>query len=124
MQWVTAALAWAPILASLLWLSAPVAAPLASSSTESALEHLVTRHITAMLPTDGAGGAAVAVLVDGRTSFFNYGWAELAGKRPVTPDTLFNLASLRKVFEATVLAEAVRQGGLRLDDPAAMHVRE
>src|SRR5260370_4850289 len=60
----------------------------------------------------------------GRSLFFNYGWADRASNRPITTDTLFNLASLRKVFEATLLAQAVRNGDLRLDDPVAKYVVE
>jgi len=62
--------------------------------------------------------------IEGRSLFFNYGWADRAGKRPITTDTLFNLASLRKVFETTLLAQAVRNGELELDDPVAKYVVE
>jgi beta-lactamase class C len=76
------------------------------------------------LPTDGVGGAAVAVRIDGRTLFFNLGWADVAQRRPVTSDSLFNLGSLRKAFEATVLAQAFRQGELAFDDPVSRYVTE
>ncbi len=76
------------------------------------------------MPVDGAGGAAVAVRIEGRTLFFNYGLAAFADKRPITSDSLFNLASLRKLFEVTLLARAVKQGELELDDPVAKYVVE
>jgi CubicO group peptidase (beta-lactamase class C family) len=60
------------------------------------------------------GGAAVAVQIAGRTLFVNEGMADQATKRPITSDSLFNLASLGKVFDATLLALAVRQGELSL----------
>src|SRR5262245_16128649 len=85
---------------------------------------IVDREIQAALPADGAGGAAVAVRIDGRTLFFNYGLADRAHKRPITSDSLFPLASIRKVFEATVLALAVAQGQLAFDDPVAKYVAE
>ena len=75
-------------------------------------ERIVTRQVASIVPPDGAGGVAVALRIEGRSLFFNYGWADRANKRPITPDTLFNLASLRKVFEATLLALAVRNGDL------------
>jgi beta-lactamase class C len=110
-------------------IAALIAAPMAVAgqgprTDAGALQRIVTRHISTIVPADGAGGVAVAVLIDGRTSYFNYGWADRAGKRPITTDSLFALASLRKVFEATVLAQAVRQGELGLDDPVAAHVAE
>src|SRR5215470_10551024 len=70
------------------------------------------------------GGAAIAVRITGRTLFFNEGIADQATKRPITSDSLFNLASLGKVFDATLLALAVRQGELSLDDPVDKYVTE
>jgi len=84
----------------------------------------VARHVHSIVPADGAGGVAVAMRIEGRTLFFNYGWADRASKRPITSDTLFNLASLRKVFEATLLAQAVRNGELTLEEPVARYVTE
>jgi beta-lactamase class C len=94
------------------------------ADTDRAVERLVTQRIQEMLSPDGIGGAAVAVRIEGRTLFFNYGLSGPAGSQPITSDTLFNLASLRKVFEATVLADAVTRGELKLDDPVAKYVTE
>src|SRR5213080_2365214 len=99
-----------------------IAAPAAGAYAQ--IESTVARHVGAIVPPDGAGGVAVALRFEGRTRFFNYGWADRADKRLIASDTLFNLASLRKVFEATLLAEAVRNGELRLDEPVAKYVTE
>lgn len=88
------------------------------------VERIVAREIAAIVPADGAGGVAVALRIDGRTLFFNYGRADRARKRPITANTLFNLASLRKVFEATLLAQAVGRGELGLDEPVAKYIVE
>ena len=60
----------------------------------------------------------------GRPLFFNYGFAERTGRRPIDSDALFNLASLRKVFDATLLAQAAGNGELALDDPIESYVEE
>src|SRR5215510_4428977 len=99
-----------------------LAAPAAGADGQ--VERTVTRHVRSIVPPDGAGGVAVALRIEGRTLFFNYGWADRATKRPVTSDTLFNLASLRKVFETTLLAQAVHNGELTLDEPVAKYVSE
>jgi beta-lactamase class C len=103
-----------------------IAGSSASSRAESDryVERVVARHVQAILPAGKLGGAAVAVRIEGRTLFFNYGLADFAARRPITPDTLFNLASLRKVFETTLLAQAVRKGELALDDPVSRYVAE
>jgi CubicO group peptidase (beta-lactamase class C family) len=53
-----------------------------AAMSDAELERVITREIAPM--ADGVGGAAVAVRMDGRTTFFNYGWAERANKRPIT----------------------------------------
>jgi beta-lactamase class C len=100
--------------------------PSTSSHAESDrdIERAVARQVRGMLSAGEPGGAAVALRIDGRTLFFNYGAADLGAERPITTDTLFNLASLRKVFETTLLAQAVSKGELGLDDPAAKYVVE
>jgi beta-lactamase class C len=101
-----------------------MAAPANPTTAETMhdVERLVKREIAAVLPADGAGGAAVAVRMRGQTLFFNYGLADRDGKRPITAHALFNVASVRKVFEAVLLAQAVGHGELALEDPVADHV--
>lgn len=94
----------------------------ARADPDAAIERLVSGVIRQELPADGIGGAAVAVRIGGRTLFLNFGMA--AAGRPMTSDALFNLASLRKVFEAVVIAEAVNRGELRLSDRVADDVSE
>lgn len=93
-----------------------------AAMSDVALERLVGREIAPMV--DDVGGAAVAVRMDGRTILLNYGWADRANKRPVTSDSLFNVASIRKLFEATLLAEAVNLRELSLSDRVADYVTE
>src|SRR6516165_7554143 len=103
-------------------LMALIASPSVAGDLDA--ERIVKRHVASIVPPDDAAGVAVALRIDGRSLFFNYGWADRANKRPITPDTLFNLASLRKVFEATLLAQAVLKGELGLDDPVAKYAVE
>ena len=88
------------------------------------VQQTIAQLIEPRLPNDGIGGAALAVRIDGRTSFFNYGSADTAQKRPITSDSLFNLASIRKLFEATVVAQAFARGDLAFDDPVSKYVTE
>ncbi len=94
----------------------------AGAQTDEQVRQLVSRDIQSMLPGDGACGAAVAVRINGRTLFFNYGMADLKKSEPVTSDSLFNLASVGKVFDATLLALAVKRGEIKLDDPVAKYL--
>ncbi len=90
----------------------------------SEIRNAIARDIDPMVAANGAGGVAVAVRMNGRTQFFNYGYAERNEKRPITSDSLFNVASVRKVFEATLVAEGVLRGEISLDDPVDKYVTE
>ena len=91
---------------------------------DARVRDLVTAHLAPYAAAGGAGGLAVAVYAAGQTRFFNYGFADQITKRAITSDTLFNLASLRKLFEATLVAFGVVRGELGLDDPVAKYVPE
>jgi beta-lactamase class C len=88
-------------------------------------EQIVAQKVQPILPKNGeGGGVAVAVRMDGKTSFFNYCMADNAQNRPVTADSIFNLGSVGKVFATTLLAQAVKRGELSLNDPVAKYVTE
>ena len=88
------------------------------------VEHIVAEKVQPILPKEGGGGVAVAVRINGKTEFFNYGFANLGRKERVTPDSIFNLGSVGKLFATTLLAEAVKRNELNLDDPVAKYVTE
>jgi beta-lactamase class C len=97
-------------------------AALAGIPSDSEVAEIVTRHVQPLLIP--AGGMAVAVNIDGRTLFYNFGMADAAKRQPITSDSLFNLASVGKVFSSTLLAQAVERGEVKLDDPVAKYVTE
>ncbi len=61
-------------------------------------------------------GVIVVIRHDGQTQFFPFGEADRAQHKAVTPDTIFELASITKVFATTLLAMEVQAGKMRLDD--------
>ena len=66
-------------------------------------------------------GAAAGFVHDGRLSVTSYGAAGL--RRRTRPDghSVFQIASLTKIFTALLLADAVQRGEVALDDPLARH---
>jgi beta-lactamase class C len=108
--------------AGLIAITASIPTTLAGPGSDTEVEQLVTRHVQPLLIP--AGGMAVAVHIDGRTLFYNYGMADAARRQPITSDSLFNLASVGKVFSSTLLAQAVERGEAVLDDPVAKYVTE
>jgi CubicO group peptidase (beta-lactamase class C family) len=47
-----------------------------------------------------------------------YGWADVENRIPVTPDTIFQIASISKTITATAVMQAVEEGELDLDQDA------
>jgi beta-lactamase class C len=92
--------------------------------TDSRVRDIIAGNIAPVAAANNAGGLASAVYVAGHTLFFNYGLADQAEKRTVTSDSLFNIASVRKVFEAALVALGTLRGELRLDDPVSKYVTE
>ena len=105
-----------------LLVGATLASIPARAQSDAEIEQLVRRQVQPALIA--AGGMAVALNIDGRTLFFNYGMADVARQQPITSDSLFNLASVGKAFIATLLAQAVKQGEVSPDDPVAKYVTE
>ena len=106
----------------LMALAAAIPSTPARAEPDAELRDLVTRHVQPLLLPPG--GMAVALSIDGRTEFFNFGMADTARKQAMTSDALFNLASVGKVFTSTLLAQAVKRGEVALDDPVAKYVTE
>jgi CubicO group peptidase (beta-lactamase class C family) len=84
-----------------------------SGLAEADLDAVVaTRLHEAHLP-----GLAACIVRGGAVAFCKgYGLADIAARRPVTPDTPFLLASVSKVFTATALLQLWERGGFDLDD--------
>jgi beta-lactamase class C len=117
-SWLHASLASFALLTLCL---TPVPNAAADSDMDSKVENLVAAHLA---PAVTSGGLAVAVYTTGHVQFFNYGHADIAGKQPITEDTLFNIASLRKLFEATLVARGALRGEINLYDPVSKYVGE
>jgi CubicO group peptidase (beta-lactamase class C family) len=68
-------------------------------------------------------GASVAVVQDGRVILArNYGQANVELSVPVTPDSVFKLASLTKPFTATAVMMLVEEGKISLDGRLAEYL--
>lgn len=70
-------------------------------------------------------GLVYGIVIDGRLAHVNtFGVQDLESKRPVTPDTLFRIASMTKAFTALTVLQLRDAGRVRLDAPAEDYVPE
>jgi beta-lactamase class C len=67
-------------------------------------------------------GLVVGVTRNGDHEFYTTGLASRADNRPVTPDTLFEIGSISKVFTITLAALAEGRGKINLKDPVAHYL--
>lgn len=79
----------------------------------------VQRAADAFMTKNAIPGMAVALVVDGKSRFYNFGVASKATKKRVDSDTLFELGSISKTFTATLAAYAEVEGRLDLKHPVA-----
>ena len=101
-----------------------VAAPLPAQPLPGAIAARIDSLFTAFNRTD-APGLAVAVVRDGRMIFAKgYGMADLEHRVPITPSTVFDVASVSKQFAGMAIAMLIGEGKVRLDDDIRRHVPE
>jgi len=63
-------------------------------------------------------GTAVAVIRDGKIAWIqSIGYADLASKKPVTSETIFNIGSISKLISAWGFMQLTEKDLVKLDDP-------
>lgn len=95
-----------------------VASPASTPAlTEADLRAFVDGIMPLQLERGDIAGAVVLVVKDGKVLFAKgYGYADVATKKPVTPDgTLFRPGSISKLFTWTAVMQLVEEGKLDLD---------
>ncbi|MBQ0823711.1 beta-lactamase [Microvirga sp. HBU67558] len=108
-------------MASVLTLSPALAA---GSDRDAKVRQAVDAAVKPVIERFGIPGLAVAVTVDGRRHFMDYGVASKDPRVPVTRETLFELGSISKTFTATLATLAAVEGRLSLTDPVSRHMPE
>ncbi|WP_034752514.1 class C beta-lactamase [Chryseobacterium daeguense] len=69
-------------------------------------------------------GLSIAVTVNGKHSFFNYGIISKENNKKVTDETLFELGSVSKTFTVTLASLSEANGNLNFYDPVSKYIPE
>lgn len=80
------------------------------------IRNIVDAAIRPVIAEHDVPGMAVAVTIDGKRYFFNYGVASREENTPVTENTIFELGSISKLFTATLASYAQVTGKLSFTD--------
>jgi D-alanyl-D-alanine-carboxypeptidase/D-alanyl-D-alanine-endopeptidase len=118
------------LLAPLCWVLATLASAGESSPTtgpapDAAMCAAIDRVFADFALDAHIPGLVYGVVAGGRlVHVHGLGVQDLASKRPVTPDSLFRIASMTKAFTALTVLKLRDEGQLRLDEPAETYVPE
>lgn len=90
------------------------------------LELVVDGIMAGLFQSHHLAGSVVTIVKDGRILFSKgYGYANLASRRPVDPDTtLFRIASVSKLFTWTAVMQMVEDGRLKLNTDVNQYLSE
>jgi CubicO group peptidase (beta-lactamase class C family) len=91
--------------------------------TQSPLADTLARISRDFYTSQKLPGLAVGVLVNGRVIYrAGFGTTRLDGGKPVTPSTLFHMASITKPFVATAVVQLANAGKVDLDAPITRYM--
>jgi CubicO group peptidase (beta-lactamase class C family) len=88
-----------------------------SKAISKAMEEMVTKK-------EIAGAVTVVVAKDKIVAVDSTGFADVENKRPMTPDTLFWIASMTKPVTGAAILMLQDQGKLKVSDPVAKYIPE
>jgi CubicO group peptidase (beta-lactamase class C family) len=91
------------------------------AQTDAAFEQLATL-IDQKMTEYGVPGVAFGVVKDGRLTMRGFGVTNVDNPQPVTPDTIFALASISKTVTTTAMMRLVEQGKVDLSAPVQKYL--
>jgi CubicO group peptidase (beta-lactamase class C family) len=100
-----------------VFLPSGAAAPVAAGHQQAARDRVIARLIEAKMAELRIPGVAFGVLKDDELGLHGFGLTNLDNPQPVTPDTVFPIASISKTVVATAVMRLVEAGRLDLEAP-------
>lgn len=96
--------------------------PLADGPVRAAID-LLAAWIESQMAYAGQPGLSIGIVHDQDVVWAaGFGRASLEQDRPATPETLYRIASITKLFTSTAILQLRDAGRLRLDDPIVEHL--
>jgi D-alanyl-D-alanine-carboxypeptidase/D-alanyl-D-alanine-endopeptidase len=80
------------------------------------INRIVNKSANKFMSDQHSVGLSVGIIKDGRSQTYNFGEVEKGKKRLPSQHTIYELASITKTFTGVLLAQAVVEGKVKLDD--------
>lgn len=101
----------------------PVADRIAADPDVQGAQRLFSTWLESQIENRGLPGVVVAVISDQDLVWTKgFGYADVAAKKPMTPETKFRMASHSKLFTATSIMQLREENKVRLDDPVTKYL--
>jgi CubicO group peptidase (beta-lactamase class C family) len=88
-----------------------------SNPMRTDIDKIVEGVARAYMAQENTVGLSIGIIVDGKEYYYGYGETAIGNGKLPAASTMFEIASVTKTFTATLLAMAVEEGRVRLDDP-------
>ena len=80
-------------------------------------------YVTELMKKEQIPGVAIALSQNGKVIYERgFGVKDLETKEPITPETIFGIASITKTFTALAIMKLAEEGELQVDDAVKMHL--
>lgn len=80
------------------------------------LDKMVQKEAVAYMQNPARVGISIGIFKDGKSYFYNYGTTEIGKSELPTSESLYEIASITKTFTGTLLAHALVDGKIKMDD--------
>lgn len=88
----------------------------------TAVDSLTDRAARDYMKDSATAGLSIAIHWQGKDYFYNYGEADIAGNKKVNAKTVYEIGSITKTFAGYLLAKAVSEKKLSLNDPITLYL--
>ncbi|MDF7811698.1 beta-lactamase family protein [Hymenobacter sp. YC55] len=98
--------------------------PAANSYSKKQLDLVVQREGEAFIKEPTRVGLSIGIIKDKQTYFYNFGTTEKGTSKAPTQNTIYEIGSVSKTFASLLLAHAVTEKRVSLDDDVRKYLKE
>ncbi|MGH7780116.1 MAG: serine hydrolase domain-containing protein [Candidatus Binataceae bacterium] len=95
-----------------------------ANSTSATIKRIAKTYARDSIQTGGSIGIEIGVVYGAEPPLFVSAGDAIAGRRPFTPNTIFQIGSVSKVFTTNLLGQSVANGSLQLSMPLSSFENE